>query len=40
MRYTKLNLKDDVEDQAPKFGLGETSSRGWRACRSSCSSPA
>ena len=20
--YTKLNLKDDVEDQAPKFGLG------------------
>jgi len=23
MRYTKLNLKDDVEDQAPKFGLGE-----------------
>jgi len=22
--YTKLNLKDDVEDQAPKFGLGGT----------------
>ena len=21
--YTKLNLKDDVEDQAPRFGLGE-----------------
>ena len=21
--YTKLNLRDDVEDQAPKFGLGE-----------------
>lgn len=21
--YTKLNLKDDVEDQAPNFGLGE-----------------
>jgi hypothetical protein len=23
MGYTKLNLKDDFEDQAPKFGLGE-----------------
>src|SRR5512144_122085 len=22
--YTKLNLRDDVEDQAPKFGLGES----------------
>jgi mannose-6-phosphate isomerase-like protein (cupin superfamily) len=21
--YTKLNLREDVEDQAPKFGLGE-----------------
>lgn len=21
--YTKLNLKDDVEDQAPRFGLGD-----------------
>jgi mannose-6-phosphate isomerase-like protein (cupin superfamily) len=21
--YTKLNLKEDVEDQAPRFGLGE-----------------
>ena len=26
--YTKLNLKDDVEDQAPKFGpWSSTSSR-------------
>jgi len=23
MGYTKLNLRDDVEDQAPKFGLEE-----------------
>jgi len=23
MGYTKLNLRNDVEDQAPKFGLGE-----------------
>jgi mannose-6-phosphate isomerase-like protein (cupin superfamily) len=23
MGYTKLNLKDDVEDQAPNFGLAE-----------------
>ena len=34
--YTKVNLKDDVEDQAPNFGLEPARSRrGWRACRSS-----
>ena len=38
--YTKLNLKGDVEDQAPNFGLEGKIEAGWRACRSSSSSTA